>query len=51
MQDTHHYLDPVALAKVRNLEMQARLIVEGYLEQIHRFRLDLQTVCMAQNID
>jgi uncharacterized protein (DUF58 family) len=36
MQDTHQYLDPVALAKVRNLEMQARLIVEGYLSGMHK---------------
>ena len=31
MDDPQRYLDPVALAKVRNLELQARLIVEGYL--------------------
>jgi uncharacterized protein (DUF58 family) len=36
MQDTHQYLDPVALAKVRNLEVQARLIVEGYLSGMHK---------------
>ena len=36
MQDTHQYLDPIALAKVRNLEMQARLIVEGYLSGMHK---------------
>ena len=30
------YLDPVALAKVRSLEMQARLIVEGYLSGMHK---------------
>jgi uncharacterized protein (DUF58 family) len=34
--DTQKYLDPVALAKVRNLEMQARLIVEGYLSGMHK---------------
>jgi uncharacterized protein (DUF58 family) len=36
MEDTQKYLDPVALAKVRNLEMQARLIVEGYLSGMHK---------------
>ncbi len=36
MADTQKYLDPVALAKVRNLEMQARLIVEGYLSGMHK---------------
>jgi uncharacterized protein (DUF58 family) len=36
MTDTHQYLDPLALAKVRNLEMQARLIVEGYLSGMHK---------------
>jgi uncharacterized protein (DUF58 family) len=36
MQDTHQYLDPIALAKVRNLEIQARLIVEGYLSGMHK---------------
>ncbi len=36
MTDTQKYLDPVALAKVRNLEMQARLIVEGYLSGMHK---------------
>ncbi len=36
MPDTHQYLDPIALAKVRNLEMQARLIVEGYLSGMHK---------------
>jgi uncharacterized protein (DUF58 family) len=36
MNDTQRYLDPVALAKVRNLEMQARLIVEGYLSGMHK---------------
>src|SRR3954466_10116241 len=30
------YLDPLALAKVRSLEMQARLIVEGYLSGMHK---------------
>jgi len=30
------YLDPVALAAVRGLELQARLIVEGYLSGMHK---------------
>ena len=34
--DAQKYLDPVALAKVRSLEMQARLIVEGYLSGMHK---------------
>jgi uncharacterized protein (DUF58 family) len=33
---THQYLDPLALAKVRSLELQARLIVEGYLSGMHK---------------
>ena len=36
MEDTHQYLDPLALAKVRSLELQARLIVEGYLSGMHK---------------
>src|SRR5215472_5279824 len=36
MQDPHKYLDPVALAKVRRLELQARLIVEGFLSGMHK---------------
>src|SRR5271154_2729031 len=32
----HRYLDPLALAKVRSLELQARLIVEGYLSGTHK---------------
>jgi len=36
MKDTHEYLDPVALAKVRSLELQARLIVEGFLSGMHK---------------
>lgn len=36
MDDALKYLDPVALAKVRSLEMQARLIVEGYLSGMHK---------------
>jgi uncharacterized protein (DUF58 family) len=34
--DPHKYLDPLALAKVRSLELQARLIVEGYLSGMHK---------------
>jgi uncharacterized protein (DUF58 family) len=36
MEDTQKYLDPLTVAKVRNLEMQARLIVEGYLSGMHK---------------
>src|ERR1700757_4114184 len=35
-EDAHKYLDPLALAKVRSLELQARLIVEGFLSGIHK---------------
>ncbi len=34
--DPKKYLDPLALAKVRSLELQARLIVEGYLSGMHK---------------
>ncbi len=34
--DPHRYLDPLALAKVGSLELQARLIVEGYLSGMHK---------------
>jgi uncharacterized protein (DUF58 family) len=34
--DPHKYLDPLTLAKVRGLELQARLIVEGYLSGMHK---------------
>jgi uncharacterized protein (DUF58 family) len=34
--DPAKYLDPVALASVRGLELQARLIVEGYLSGMHK---------------
>src|SRR6266481_818594 len=34
--DPHKYLDPLALAKVRGLELRARLIVEGYLSGMHK---------------
>jgi uncharacterized protein (DUF58 family) len=36
MDDPHKYLDPLTLAKVRSLELQARLIVEGYLSGMHK---------------
>jgi len=34
--DKQKYLDPLTLAKVRSLELQARLIVEGYLSGMHK---------------
>src|SRR5581483_1672097 len=36
MSDRRKYLDPFNLAKVRSLELQARLIVEGYLSGMHK---------------
>ena len=36
MDDPQRYLNPVTLAKVRSLELQARLIVEGYLSGMHK---------------
>jgi uncharacterized protein (DUF58 family) len=36
MDDKQKYLDPLALAKVRGLELQARLVVEGYLSGMHK---------------
>jgi uncharacterized protein (DUF58 family) len=36
MATTQQYLDPVTLAKVGSLELQARLIVEGYLSGMHK---------------
>src|SRR5262249_49883411 len=36
VDDPQRYLDPVTLAKVRSLELQARLIVEGYLSGMHK---------------
>ncbi len=35
-EDPQRYLDPLTLAKVRGLELQARLLVEGYLSGMHR---------------
>lgn len=34
--DPQRYLDPLTLAKVTSLELQARLIVEGYLSGMHK---------------
>jgi uncharacterized protein (DUF58 family) len=34
--DKQKYLDPLILAKVRSLELKARLIVEGYLSGMHK---------------
>jgi uncharacterized protein (DUF58 family) len=36
MDDPQRYLDPLILAKVRSLELQARLVVEGYLSGMHK---------------
>jgi uncharacterized protein (DUF58 family) len=36
VDDPHKYLDPLTLAKVRSLELKARLIVEGYLSGMHK---------------
>src|SRR6266851_3077933 len=36
MDDPQRYLDPLVLAKVRSLELQARLIVEGFLSGMHK---------------
>src|SRR3954464_10870271 len=34
--DPRRYLDPLTLAKVRSLELKARLIVEGYMAGQHK---------------
>jgi uncharacterized protein (DUF58 family) len=36
MTDPNKYLDPATLAKVRNLELEARLLVEGFLSGMHK---------------
>jgi uncharacterized protein (DUF58 family) len=36
VDDPLKYLDPLTLAKVRGLELQARLVVEGYLSGMHK---------------
>ena len=35
-QDSKRYLDPAVLARVGSLDLQARLIVEGYLSGMHK---------------
>ncbi|MBY0527707.1 MAG: DUF58 domain-containing protein [Gemmataceae bacterium] len=35
-EDPQRYLDPLTLAKVRGLELQAQLLVEGYLSGMHK---------------
>src|ERR1700741_2946474 len=34
--DPKRYLEPLPLAKVRSLELKARLVVEGYLSGMHK---------------
>jgi uncharacterized protein (DUF58 family) len=36
VDETQKYLDPATLAKMADLELQARLIVEGYLSGMHK---------------
>ena len=36
MDNPQRYLDPLTLAKVRGLELQARLVVEGYMSGMHK---------------
>src|SRR5881227_930336 len=36
MNDQQKYLDPLTLARVNSLELQARLVVEGYLSGMHK---------------
>ena len=36
MQTKHHYLDPVALSRLGNLELVARLVVEGFVTGLHK---------------
>src|SRR3954449_92731 len=47
--DPRKYLDPLTLAKVRGLELQARLIVEGYLAGMHRSPYHGYSVEFAQH--
>src|SRR5262249_10234704 len=47
--DPQQYLDPLALAKVRSLELQARLIVEGYLSGMHKSPYHVFSVEFAQH--
>ena len=30
------YLDPKVLSRIRNLDLQARMVVEGFISGIHR---------------
>ncbi len=34
-QDSHSYLDPKVLSKIRGLELRARMIIEGFLSGMH----------------
>lgn len=36
VDDPRKYLDPLTIAKVRSLELKARLVVEGYLSGMHK---------------
>ena len=36
MQNSPNYLDPQVLAKIKGLQLRARLIVEGYVSGVHR---------------
>src|ERR1700694_3199235 len=36
MNEPKKYLDPITLAKVRDLELEARLLVEGFLSGMHK---------------
>jgi uncharacterized protein (DUF58 family) len=49
MDERTKYLDPVTLAKVRSLELQARLVVEGYLSGVHRSPYHGYSVEFAQH--
>src|SRR3954470_15531949 len=44
-----NYLDPIVLARVRGLELQARLAVEGYVAGSHRSRQQGFAVEFAQH--
>src|SRR5260370_3791281 len=47
--DPRKYLDPRTLAKVRSLELKARLIVEGYLSGQHKSPYHGFSVYFAQH--
>src|SRR5438132_14142380 len=47
--DPQRYLDPLSLAKVRGLELQARLVVEGYLSGMHKSPYHGFSVAFAQH--